>query len=534
MSSFVLSVNINKSDFPEIGSPVEPIEPSNVKFSKKGASSREKKDFKSDYSHYTKDVSRERKRITKLSGINSFTVNGSTVKADFDFEKEVSRTYKFMGMDIDEDFNAVIPIGSGAVVVANMAGFGTDKFKKEKSNSIKEVFKLRGDLSTYNKAVDIINKMGEEGFRKILTRLKCGGLYDLVKGISKDGKVDKRIYSDIKEYAGIVERNNDFLSNSIILSIVNEKEKKKTEINLDSYKEESSSDTELEESIFSIVVTFWSDLLDYYNSVKTLLSTLDIWSFMGRWSMGDQEFNKKLESCFSLLDNTTGEVTNRVISFTGASENLSIAGQEYTGERISNVFYNLGAGVIGASNNVKKSINFIENEGDTQFLFYGNFNQTDTPYTAEMTIDEMQALSSLDSLRYVDDSAELAKSSYDMSDPYDRALYVKSAIRSYERNFREFKPGINYDLPNTLAELVENEKIESNPIISYDRFVGAESAPEDVNKGMDIVTSSMDELRAGLNRRDLLKIMKLVNKISDRLLKNFSDSLKSQQNKVTP
>lgn len=521
MSSFELSINIKGSDFPELGCPTTPVK--KVKIDKNIKPSKEEKEsFTGDYDYFVKDVGNRKNKITALDGTGNFAVKDDYISAKFNFEKDVSKTYKFMGMDIDEDFNAVIPIGSGAVIVANMAGIGNGEIEETLGNNFKGSFYSKSGKALYEESTNIINRMDSNGFRRILTRIKCGGMFNLIKSISNNKGVDKDIYSDIKEYTELL-RNVAVSSNSIILSIICEREKKKNEIDLDSYKssgrdsgDEDSKD--LEEIILARIFLYWSDVLNYYSSVHTLLSTLDLWTMFGKRALGDQTFNKRMGSCCSVVDNETGEVENRVVSFTGVSKNFSVAGQEFFCSQISEAYRNLAYSISGRG--TSSNYRFVEGEDITTNLFKGNFDQTDVSYDDNLSLDEMQALSSLDSLRYIDDNSDLAKSSYNMKDPYDRALYVKSAIRSYERNFKEFKPVSSYDVPNTLAELVENEKVESNPVISYEEI--RDNTATENDRTRDILTSTLEEIKSGLGRRDLMKIMKLVSKLSDRLLKDFA------------
>lgn len=92
---------------------------------------------------------------------------------------------------------------------------------------------------------------------------------------------------------------------------------------------------------------------------------------------------------------------------------------------------------------------------------------------------------------------------------------MKSCIRSYERNFREFKPATQYDVTEALAELVERGDIESNPEITQ-----AEYSKDDTLSG-DIVTSTDSVVMKKINTQELKKVMKLVDKFSKQILDGF-------------
>jgi hypothetical protein len=133
-----------------------------------------------------------------------------------------------------------------------------------------------------------------------------------------------------------------------------------------------------------------------------------------------------------------------------------------------------------------------------------------------LTMPELQALSVLDSLKYIDEDAVLCRESYDMNDPDQRGLFVKSSIRSYERNFKEFKPATQYDVTDALADMVERGDIVNNPTP-----IPKENASPTGDDDSPVVTSTQEDIDVTVNKSKLLKILKLVNKSTDRILKGF-------------
>ena len=121
---------------------------------------------------------------------------------------------------------------------------------------------------------------------------------------------------------------------------------------------------------------------------------------------------------------------------------------------------------------------------DIRAILLSNIDSTDIDDLWSLTDEEAQALSVLDSLRYIDEDADISRESYDMNDPDQRGLFVKSCIRSYDRNFKEFKPATQYDVTEALAELVERGDIESNPEITQAEYA------QDTTLSGDIVTST--------------------------------------------
>ena len=85
-----------------------------------------------------------------------------------------------MGMDIDEDFNAVIPIGSGAVIVANMAGIGKGEIEETLGDNFKGSFYSKsGSLCrrTQNTPANYWEIIGNRHDNFQLTRLPNDSFY---------------------------------------------------------------------------------------------------------------------------------------------------------------------------------------------------------------------------------------------------------------------------------------------------------------------------------------------------------------------
>lgn len=100
-----------------------------------------------------------------------------------------------------------------------------------------------------------------------------------------------------------------------------------------------------------------------------------------------------------------------------------------------------------------------------------------------------------------------------MSDPEQRGIYVKSAIRSYERNFKEFKPVSNYEVTEAMAELVERADPQYEARVSLD-MVSAASTPYFGNS--DVTTDTVADI-AEVDKKSFLKVLKLSKKMFSRI-----------------
>ena len=136
----------------------------------------------------------------------------------------------------------------------------------------------------------------------------------------------------------------------------------------------------------------------------------------------------------------------------------------------------------------------------------------DNPY--DLTPEEVQAVSNYDSLRNVDDDAKTCIESYNMDDPDERALFLKSAIRSYERNFREYKPSNNYDVTEAMSNLIENGERFKDRIVSDSDYNGEDSS-------VYVVTATNDELKLNVDKRSILRVAKLIDKELTAIQKLF-------------
>ena len=508
MSQYILGIEVHESDFPELGHPMRPD---------KTKLKSVPRDYKDDYKGYIQSCNVGMPTAESRFGAHPnqsnkpiSIISDSFIKIEFDYEKETSKTYKFMGMDIDEDFNAIIKLGEGHVIVGHM-------FDRDTVREFINATRYFGRNSSYTQdekdvLININQTIREETIRKIVTSLKTGSIYSMIKEASGEyGYTDfsqsffKSFINDIGGKSSTSSENTNMTS-SIILNLVNLEEIEKME------RKGVSVDSEgiLEKIKFYISTLFmyWSALIDVYCGAVTQLASLDLWSMFNKKAIGDNEFNRRMSNCIDIMDTSTGAIEDGIVSFAGISKNGGVSDQNMIRERSSKsaeYLCNVLRGFTSAGNEITTN---LDN------LLMSMIDEDDIEDIYSLTEEEIQALSVLDSLRYTDEEAAVSKESYDMNDPDERGLFVKSAIRSYERNFKEFKPAENYEVTQALAELVERGDIESNKQVSIENLT---ADMNDLDMG-DIVTLSGSDFKVKADIQSLKRVMKMVNKFSKEVL----------------
>lgn len=488
MASFAVNVDINSDKFPEIGSPMSPVSLKDAKPNRA---------LKDEYNDYLQE-----QNTAYLSGIRNLAyIDSSMLSYDsknlsfkFNYETETSKTYKFLGMDIDENYDAVVKLGTGHIVVGSMYD------KTRVIEALRNIcrYKREGMLEL---CVDILDRLSQNDFREISTAIKAGIAYSLSDYAKGSGYIDMdRVKVLLDKVSGYKNSNTVAEFKSILLNLVHSKKIEQEEV-----KTSDESDT-VYAILLAAIMRGWSELVEIYNGVYSMTACLDLWTNLDRKLVGDEEFFGKFRDCVKVSDNATGELTDRTISFSGVSKDGSASDANVVRRYASESFREL-ANAISNESLAASDVDY----GDI-LLGFADVSGIDDIYS--LTKEEIQALNVLDSLQYIDEDAVLCKESYDMNNPDERGLFVKSSIRSYERNFKEFKPANNYDVTEALADMVDRGDISSKETLIPDSEVNGDT--EDT-----IVTSSRDEIKANINIKDLQRVMKLVFKSTSKLLSGF-------------
>lgn len=494
MASFKAKIHIPADMFPEIG---QPMSPRGVKDAKPS------KELKDDYVSYCQETVAASENLKNLACTYGevFSSDSGAVDFNFDYEKETSKTYKFLGMDIDEDYNAVIKIGSGHIVVGSM--FDRDSIKKILNWDLRW-----SDSDTKDLCLDMVDKLNENDVRLLSTGIKTGQAYTIASS-RNDSYVDpdswsKLIHIVINSTMGSSGGGISHTFKSIILNLVHEKDLEQTAVKV------SSSDNSYASLILSAIMKSWYELAGKYSEMLSASACIDIWSNINRRMTGADVFNARMESCVTLTDESTGEVLKGGVSFSGASKNTSATDAGIIIDYSRNAMFQLANAV--QDNRASDDVDVTD-----LMLGFADVSGIDDIYSVSKA--ELQAMSVLDSLQYIDEDAELCKETYDMNDPDERGLFVKSSIRSYERNFKEFKPAENYDVTEALADIVDRGDVNAAPNLIPDMNT---STPDDELGATDVITTKKsEEIKADKIIEDLKKVLKLVNKNTTKILAGF-------------
>lgn len=490
MSGLKLDISIDSTTFQEIGTPYDPSDPKSAKDllpNFRGA-------LRAEYESFTKSTIRALSNIREYMSKHNFTCSGTSFSCSFDYKRGVENTYKFLGMDINSDYQAVIPVGDGYVIVAEM-------FDSAKVISSDPYDLRRFDPQDINVANNLLKTCSAQVFRKLSTAMKTGALYDLYKSASK--KSDRSVeisdllpminlVKDEVQYGGDSEEKLSF--NSILLNLIHEAKKRDTEIT-----GRSGDDSQYANVAVVMILKlfdYWNDVIKEYNGAHEVLSEVDLWQSIYKKFIGEDEFNRRARKCINLIDDSTGEVQRGMASVSGVARNGDLLDADTFRQSASNALTNLGRVVAGRTS--------IEAD-DLNDLMLGNidYEKFDNPY--DLTQEEVQAMSNYDSLQNIDEDADTCMDSYDMDDPEERGLYMKSAIRSYERNFKAYKPKENYDVTNAMSEMIERGDRFRDRIVSDETYDGEDTS-------VYVVTSKKDEIKLGIDKKTLLKVSKMLDK----------------------
>lgn len=482
MASYSVRLNITPSSFPETGTPLFPIEPKVVKPSKS-----DRPDYNSYYSEAGMISGSVSNTLRRMPTCN-FCDGANGVDVGLDYEKETTKTYKFLGMDVDENFDAIIKMSQGHIVVAHM-------FDRE------EVLRwFKRSARGTNLPDSIITDLPEDVIRKLATGLKTGTAYDIAKKFNNSLNPEdlRGLLSIVSNFLDSKTSTDTLEYQSILLNLVHVRKNEHESIG------RTQSSEDIASYIISSIFSYWGSVVSKYNSLYSFLSCVDIWGDMNRRITGQDNFNSRFTRCLSVTDNATGQSEESMISFTGISIDRSMSDP--------NVIRTSSASSLMS---LKEAMTFGSFDGfDPKDFLIGFFDSDNIDDVYSLNENEMQAMSVLDSLRYIDEDAHLCQESYDMNDPEQRGLFVKSSIRSYERNFREFKPVSDYDVTDALADMVERGDVVTNPVLVSQSVANSDT-------GEPVVTSSIEEIDVRVNKNKLLKILKLVYKSTQQVLKDF-------------
>lgn len=528
---YTVTVDIKSSDFPGLGNPAYPKDYSEVKDS---LPKEIKNKVKDQYESYYRNANKARMSVSSHPNFKS-AINPNELCVQFDYEEGVPKTYKFLGMDIDDNYESVILLGDGYVRVAPMFD------SIEISNQQVGAYGSRYDSSTIDMANDIIMKHTQDLARTLSTAMKNGILYDIFRQqasnfdpISGSSTPVKLNVSDVKSLRlenldplvqliknKIGSNSSDSAAastgyKSVLLNLVEKEKRRDQESKFADTGKNADLDSTVAAAVLCKIFNYWAKVIDNYCSYNSVLSEIDLWSNLGKAVMGETAFNSQMRQSGILIQNKdTGEIADgRILSFAGVARDNGI--NDANTIRIS------------VQDQLRRMVSVVS--GDTsstevvmQDIMLGNitYEEFEDPYT--LSAEELQAVSSYDSLKYIDEDAQTCRESYNMNDPEDRSLFIKSAIKSYDRNFRAFKSKDDYDVAQAFSDMVEKGVTFSDRIVSKDEVA-------DVDLTSYEVTATPYAIDRVSIKKSLVKMGRLLNKSLTEVNDLFTMAQKSAPN----
>lgn len=440
-------------------------------------------------------------------------VEGEEIMCSYE-DTDIS-TYKLFGMDIGEDFCSYVKSYSGSFQVYSL--YNPDwilsldiKVRRSDDTFISSELVKEVANSVFN------SSDGYDIARAVATAMKCGGLYQLQKEIDGDDKsrtvqeiLGSSIFSDIiRAYTegSSSDSNNAPLSDSIVYNIV----KSKDEVIRDAKGDLNGNDVPL--IVLKYLFTYWGIVADNYSRIKGALGTVDTLSYIMRLQLGDKKFFKGFRDCYEIYENDESSLDNE--DFSNAKlldKNVSPVSVSFGGISINNPYYDypINCPAFEALKNID-NVNTFRDIMESNVEMYDTFDLVDA---VDMSDEEVQAMANIDALRYMDSGESTFNvSSYDMSNEEERSLFFESAIKTYDKKLKVYKPEKNNAVVNSLFDVIERGSIESLKLVSV---------ADDTDGRANVVNLTGTELQLQADKKVLRRVLVLVSKLSAKLLKQF-------------
>jgi hypothetical protein len=467
-----LSFNADK-EFKETGVPFKLKAPSELKWTK------DNKQYREDY----EDL------VSMCSGIDlsdlgkAVNVSGDSIQLNFEVSKGVSRTFKFLGMDINEDLDAVIVGSFGTVFVGNLSNsaalkvFITKKMANESINAEKVVAGITKDgIRGSVEALKFKNLMS------LPTQMDAGDVQVFSDGLGWFDFLDN-LLNDVKEV-------KDSGYSSIILNFLSGALDKA---------DESWDDEALKKAIYMSVSSWWHKLIERYILISKLLSAFDLFF----------KVRKNLVGLETTINDVKSSVTEGEYGDVGCFEGFSRAGA-----------------VDGRTFNCNIASSFMKNVSEL-FLYknitfeapIGMVMSTMYNYPNHMDITKMNkkshlSLSVLDGLKYSDPDLEYVTSSYDMADADEQELLFRNIIGGYKKKFNTYLNDSGLDIEDEIIKnAIPNDASSQIDILNILKT----QVPE---KDVDVEVS-----KVSFNLTNLLKACRLIYKVTDELTQDFKSNV---------
>lgn len=519
----------------------------------------------------TKRMSNE--EVDKIDKLNDIAVsyNNTVNQIGFDYGMvklvEPRKTFKFLGMDIDDEFNIVCKLSNFDVIIGSL-------------------FSIVGDFPNYQDYPVITKK----NMRKIVTKLKTETMYDLVREFKYANEyvanydsishaiatgntdifprvsdfLDSKVVEHIKninkllsDYSYLDSNYNKNISGykSIFMNLLSESEKKRDESKgIIASSNEKDSENKMWISFTRDLFKFFSVKVDRYSSFKIYFGMVDLFTEYINILL---DKSKNIE--VFVFDDDSDDPTNMdsiTINASGVAKDLNAWGLESDSVRSSIVdlfipSIDLTADLIdvgnidniemhtydikGAPYKFMKDIRDVySNFADSGPRYVGDYlfddvllsNISDDDYVSGLSDTDMQALSIIDSLRYLDDVFYSASKTYDLSDESQRLMLFESVMDSYSRNFVKLK-NENNDIIDSISKTIDDNSVNGVEKI----FKGSTySDKEDSEMGGTILnprevyyTTTEKQALVREHIEMLGRVLKMSNKVFKTVLDDFNN-----------
>lgn len=431
------------------------------------------------------------------------------------YEDSDVQTYKLFGMDVGEDFCSYVKSYSGSFQVYNL-------YNPDWILSLN--IKVRRSDNTFisdNLVSEVANSVfgssaGYDIARAVATAMKCGGLYQMQKEIDSNDSsrtvqeiLGSSIFSDIvRAYTedNSSEDNNTVLPDSVVYNIV----KSKDEVIRDSKGDLGGNDVPL--IVLKYLFTYWGIVADNYARIKGALGTIDTLSYIMRLQLGDKKFFKDFRDCYEIYENDESSLDNEDFSSAKLLDKVtSSVSVSFGGISINIPYYDypINCPAFEALKNIDITSSFRD-VMESNVDMYDTFDLVDT---IDMSDEEVQAMANIDALRYMDNGESTFNiSSYDMSNEEERSLFFESAIKTYDKKLKVYKPEKNNAVVNSLFDVIERGSLESLKLMPVS---------DTVDGSDNVVNLTGTELQLQADKKVLRRVLMLVSKLSAKLLKQF-------------
>ena len=412
--------------------------------------------------------------ITSLRGNPEVLADHNEMKINIVFDDVSSNTFKFLGMDVNEDGDCIVKSPIGNIVVGNL-------------------YEDNLNIKGYTKS-----GLSPDVVRRFVTNLKMGGVFTLTsKG--HEAFCDKlRSESDV---GGALQ--------SIILSLITKNKRELEDVSDSSNKDFRAS--------LSVCINNWKLLVDVYNTTNYLMKVLGMW----------QEI-KKLYNDVEYFDTSSGD-TWKYVDFSGFDYDNKILSDIIIRRGSSEGLRNIGSEMLSDYGSATEA---SKDENVRNFLM-GCFEAVDSDDSDDlfsevgsvfdMSLHSLTAASILDGMTYQDENADLVRRVYNMSDSEERDEYVRAAISSYKRKYSDYTPiskygEADYGFVEEITSLVEDDGVLKSDMYGNSLDIPVLSSVE-VDDSSNVTISDYGKF---VNvQKDFTAVAKLIGKVLGRVVEIF-------------